>query len=459
MNLLEHSISSATNRVDKNTKELVFSQPDLDPGTGDTVARSWTVTFNATFGRPTPKDDDVFVGLLKTSMDQGLMNEGYAEGPVVPFTRYKLCQTLNWQPSGRNYRAIDDALDRLCGVYIKADNFWYDNDTKLWTDRKFHIIEEAHLYQGEKFQKARKSLGKNPQSTFTWSQVMMESFAAGFVRELDLGVYLGIKNPVSRKLYRYLGKHFYHRSKVSFDIQELGVEKLGYKKTDNYRLQERIAPAINELEEQGIYGLRHEFQSSYGKCQVVFWSGKRSKKSSSSSSTEHPLVARLVSIGVSKADAWAAVKKHKEERLVEDIEHVDFLDEKKEIERSKAGLLATMLKADDAWPRPKGFKTKAEREAIRQKTKQTQAKKEERELAAEKKRRDEEAEALRQVTEYIKEKGLCPNEFLEAALSDSSMCRGRYQSAKAKGDKDTMNLYAETALKSYWRKLSQKEAA
>src|SRR5690606_27966322 len=73
MTLLEHSISGADKKPDLTTRSLSFVTNERHPATGEAVERSWKVTFSAEYGRPTPKDDDVFVALLKVTQQGGLM--------------------------------------------------------------------------------------------------------------------------------------------------------------------------------------------------------------------------------------------------------------------------------------------------------------------------------------------------------------------------------------------------
>ena len=387
MNLLEHSISSASKEVDRNTRSLLFTRDDKDPETGEPVERIWEASFSGKYGRPTPKDDDVFVACMKLSA------AGNFASPRVEFTRYELCQILGWPDDGRSYKAIDDAFNRLAGVLIVATNYWYDNQARIWVDRKFGVIDDVFLYQREKYQRAKKAAGgKNPKSWFRWSDVMQESFAAGYVRKLDLEVYLSLENPIARKLYRYLGKHFWNRSKHAIDLQVLCHEKLGYNQSEkrNPRLKEKIEPAIKELEAKGIYGLSHEFKASYGKCEVVFNAKSKSNDKPKKSSTANPLAERLVKLGVDRGDASDAVQRLPSERIIEDIEHVEFEAKSGRVKSSKAGMLATMLKASEPWPRPQGFVSSTERERKKQAAAEGDARK--RKLEAEREAREREAE-------------------------------------------------------------------
>lgn len=450
MNLLEHSLSSASKDVDRNTRSLLFTRDDKDPETGEAVKRTWDVSFSGKYGRPTPTDDDVFVACMKLSAATNFSSAR------VEFTRYELCQILGWSICGKTYKAIDEAFNRLAGVLIVATNYWYDNQTGIWVDRKFGVIDDVFLYQREKYERAKKAAGgKNPQSWFRWSDVMQESFAAGYIRKLDLEVYLSLDNPVARKLYRYLGKHFWKRSRHSIDLQVLCHEKLGYSQsvTMNAQLKRKVEPAIKELEAKGVYGLSHEFNASYGKCEVVFVAKTKSNDKPVEKQFPHPLVERLASLGVDKGDAVEAVQRLAPERIVEDIEHVEFLAKSGAVKKSKHGLLATMLKTTEPWARPTGFvssvaKRVAAERAAAKKARDDAAKATEEEL-----RRQAEAKEESAFQKFMKSFATDDERsaFQEQSLRGNALFWNRYREAQANGETELTTMYADVAMRTAWR--------
>lgn len=464
MNLLEHSVSSANKNVDRETRSLEFTRDASDPETGEPVKRIWKVTFSAEYGRPTPKDDDVFVALMKVSQAQGLMDCPQAEpvaAPQVLFTSYELIRILGWDDCGKSYRAIDDALNRICGVRIVATNYWYDNETKLWVDRKFGIVDDVYLYERAKYDRAKrraKEVGEpNPQSWLRWSDVMLESFRSGYVRKLDIEVYRSIKNPIARKLFRYLGKQFWvdgsgkaKRSKHKIDIRELCHEKLGYPKYDNNTCKQKLKVPLKELEDAGIFGLRHEFEQSYGECRIVFERkvARREQKPGPVSG----LVAKLLELRVRREDAEAAVAKHEPERIIEDIEDASFRERKGMLKGTKAGCLASMLKASEPWDRPQGFVSSIERQ--RKKEAEHARRLKERDEA--KRKEAEEAErTARMRREFKAFLGTLSDEeresYADQAVSEYRIYFGRRISeSKRAGEQDKVQQLRHDAMEMFW---------
>ena len=461
MNLLEHSISGADKKPDLTTRSLSFVTNERHPATGEAVERSWKVTFSAEYGRPTPKDDDVFVALLKVTQQGGLMDVVPAERlqkPQVHFSSYQLVRILGWPDNGASYQAIDDALNRIGGVWIVAKNYWYDNAEKEYVDRKFGIIDDVYLYERDKYhralKKARAEGREKPLSWIRWSDVMAESFQAGYVRKLDIEVYRSLEHPIARKLYRYLGKQFWNRPKHRIDLQTLCHEKLGYqtRETRNARLREKIMPALEELEAKGIYGLTHQFDAGYGRCQVLFTSTRRTDKPRTA--TGCTVTQQLVALGIGPADAAAAVQRHAADRITEDIEHVEFEAKAGRIKTSKQGLLARMLQAETAWARPEGFVSSAERE---RRAADAAAKRSAQQLRSDREQAANDAKAAAERAEFDAFLKTFPSDaerqtFADEALQHEPFFRRQYADAVSQGNDERMKMYLELAMENRWKK-------
>lgn len=449
MNLLEHSISSAGAKVDRETRSLLFSRTDVDPESKQPVERSWEVSFSK-FGRPTAIDDDVFVALLKVSSDLGFSTKR------VEFTRYELCKILGWSDCGKSYKAIDDALRRITGVYIVATNFWYDNRAKGWRDRNFHVIDTSEVFSRERFDQERRALGgETPKSWFQWSDTMLESFAAGYLRKLDINEYLSLENPVARKLYRYLGMQFYYRTRLCIDLGVLCCEKLGYRRgTEPNELRRKVLPAISQLEGRGIYGLSHEFNATYGKCEVIFNakattkdSGKADRKQSPAT---NPLIERLANLGVDRATAAEAVKRLDAERITIDIEHVEYEAKAGRVKASKAGMLATMLKSAEPWPRPQGFVSSSERDQRKQLAAAKEAQRRQAEAAEEARLSEEESQKLAAFNSDMARLSAAELSELEERAKRAYWFGEKYRQALKAGDATQLAAARRDALYAVW---------
>jgi hypothetical protein len=237
MNLAEFPLTVLSKRADPSVKTLEFS--DYVKGkNGDVINRQWIITGADKFGLPTSSDDEVLLGLLKLTADDGVQSR------KIHFTRYELLRVLRWTTEGRSYTRLQNALDRLSGVRIKATNAFYDNETKLHSTRNFGIIDAYEINDGR----------DTRPSFFTWSEVLFKSFQVGFIKKLDLDFYLDLQSAVSKRLYRYLDKHFWYRSRIEVNLFTLAHEKIGVSRNYVYAssLRQQLEPALEELKDKGI---------------------------------------------------------------------------------------------------------------------------------------------------------------------------------------------------------------
>lgn len=266
MNLAEFPLAVLATRTNPNIKTLEF-QDTIRGKSGELTNRKWIITGADKFGLPTASDEEVMLGLLKLTVDDELRNR------KVLFTRYELMKVLRWQTEGRNYSRLQKALDRLSGVRIKATNAFYDNEAKAHSTRNFGIIDGYELNDGRE--------GSAKQSYFVWSDVLFKSFQSGFIKKLDLDFYLDLKSAVSKRLYRYLDKHFWYKSKVQIDLFLLAHEKLGISR--NYRfvssIRQHLDPAVQELIDAGFLSRCEYVQKGKGADVIFYSSGGRARVS------------------------------------------------------------------------------------------------------------------------------------------------------------------------------------
>jgi Replication initiator protein A len=245
MNLAEFPLAVLSTRVNPNVKTLEFSD-SLRLSSGETIERKWLITGADKFGLPTSTDDDVILGLLKLTMDKGFRER------KIYFTRYELLRILRWSTEGRSYTRLNKSLDRLSGVRIRATNAFYDNSSKAYQTCNFGIVDAYEINDERGLASGSKS--EQPTSFFIWSEMLFDSFSAGFIKKINLDNYFELKSALSRRLYRYLDKHFYYRPVIERPFMNFAYEKLGLSRTNKYfsTLKQQIEPAIEELIEIGF---------------------------------------------------------------------------------------------------------------------------------------------------------------------------------------------------------------
>lgn len=235
MNLSEFPLTVLSTRANSSIKTLEFKD-SIRGKNGETINRQWIITAADKFGLPTSSDDEVLLGLLKLTADRQFSSR------KVLFSRYELLKNLRWSTEGRSYSRLQKALDRLSGVRIKATNAFFDNTSKSHSTKNFGIIDGYELNDGR---------DNDRPSFFSWSDVIFRSFQAGFIKKLDLNFYLALQSSVSKRLYRYLDKHFWYRSKIQMNLFVFAHEKVGISRTYQFvsSIRQQLDAALDELRE------------------------------------------------------------------------------------------------------------------------------------------------------------------------------------------------------------------
>ena len=360
MNLAEFPLTVLSTRANPNLKTLEFSD-SIRTKNGDSVDRKWLITGADKFGLPTSSDDEVLLGLLKLTVDDGIRSR------KVHFTRYELLRTLRWSTEGRSYTRLQRALDRLAGLRIKATNAFYDNDAKSHSTKVFGLIDAYEINT------SRDTDLKS--SYFTWSETIFKSFQVGFIKKLDLDFYLSLRSAVSKRLYRFLDKHFWYRSCVDINLFILSHEKLGISR--NYKfsssLRQQLDPALTELCEHGfIKEFSYSGRGKDTKLTIVAKRGNRCAATqeqqaatrrtapSSSPSIHQETAVLLVERGIKERQALKLVAGKADEalrRIQEIVAYFDALVETRShlVSRSPVGFLYRAVENHSQFTIPKRF--------------------------------------------------------------------------------------------------------
>ena len=324
MNLAEFPLAVLSTRVNTKVKTLEFSDTHRAP-TGEMVERKWIITGADKFGLPTATDDDVVLGLMRLSMEKGFRER------KVYFTRYELLQALRWSTEGRSYQRLIKSLDRLSGVRIRSTNSFYDNKAKAYQTCNFGVIDSYEINDSRK----PDADGKQPKSYFVWSEMLFDSFKAGYIKKLDLELYFSLSSATSRRIYRYLDKHFYYRRKIERPLMQLAFEKIGLSRSYKYvsSVKQQLEPALDELVESGFLG-SYEFKGRGKAAKICFIAaGEMSSISTQAESfkdsdASKELVALLVTRGMAKLQASRLIAqqpKSRHERVKKIVEYYDQL--------------------------------------------------------------------------------------------------------------------------------------
>lgn len=352
MNLAEFPLTALADRAPRGCKTLVFE--DRIRGRGQDLHHVQRLTISASdkYGLPTAIDDEVVLGLVQVTKAAGFSDRR------VQFSRYELIRVLGWRDEGRSYRRLEQSLKRWLGVTLYYENAWRDNVQKRWVDAHFHLLDELVLYHRTRPQTGIGAKGGHTAvSFFTWNEVVFRSFQAGFLKQLDLAFYRGLKSAVAKRMYRFLDKRFHFSSELRFNLPVFACEHIGLSRHyDACQLKRRLSPAIAELEHAGyltplatgkrFHGLRR------GQWEVVFVRAPKLRRQCGAVRRLSDLESSLVERGVRAASAAQLVREHAADLIEGKIAVFDALRRKddRRISRNPAGYLVKSIREDYSIP-------------------------------------------------------------------------------------------------------------
>lgn len=447
MNMAEFALCGVRSReLDDEGKFIVYQGSVWDPARKEHVRRELIIEGSAKFGLPYGTDDDVLLACVKLSREEGFKSRR------ISFSAYRLLKELGWSDGGERFERLRDGLRRWSKIRIHSERHFWDHERQCFYDEDFGVIDTLRVPRS-----------KVEKWELVWSDGFWRSLRSGYVKSLNWELYLSLSSHVAKRLYRLLDKRF-HREKqreFRFDLHELAVRHVGLsegKATTN--IKRELLTGIRELEEkwgrvQAVPPNERFRKVAKGKWEVVFERSSRlvpsPEAATSPTRTENGFAEKLVAYGVTDKVAAELTTSYPEERIAEKLELQDWLMERKDkrIEKNPAGYLVAAIR-DDYTP-PKGFESKAVREAKRQAAAERKAKAEARAKAVEDQREKAKLERERPLREYLER--LTPEEQTtlerDAVEWTDSFKRGLYQQAKTSGKSGSYPMYREMILFDY----------
>ncbi len=338
MNLCEFPLASLSTRTKPGETTLEFEDSVHDSGTNSLVHRTLMVTASEHFGLPTATDNDILLVMIHLSNARNRFRDKRVE-----FTRYELIKFLGWPPDGRAYKRLDESLMRWTTVTLHYKHAWWNRSGRRWANRSFHVIGSLEL-------RGRDDFRDDGPSSFTWDDVIFQSFQSGNLKRIDLNVYFNLKLAVSKQMYRFLDKRFWHKSKLEFDLRPFATEHIGLsRRYDAHEIKRKLTPAIRELQSIG-YLVAVPVDATFrrtqpGKWQIVL---QKASKEPEKKPVQSRWESELTSRGVTRNVARKLAEKFSSEHLAEKIEIHDKLVGNRDprIRRNSAGFLAASIRDD-----------------------------------------------------------------------------------------------------------------
>lgn len=352
LNFAEFPLASLATKLPKGLKTLEFTDEIFDKSRNGTIQRKLTISASDRFGLPTATDDEVILGLIQLTAQSDFADRR------VHFTRYELLKLLNWPDTTKNYKRIEQSLLRWLGVTLYYDKSWWSKEEQSWVSEGFHLLDHVQILDSER-RRSKRGGEHGGKSSFVWNEVVFSSFKAGYLKQVDYEFYKRLESTVAKRMFRFLDKRFYRRTKLDFDLRTFACEHIGLSKSYHTgELKRGLIAAIQELENEGFLKklpTEERFvRTGIGEWTIVFIRGGNCVSAPpidvqpEATDLEKALIAR----GIAPASARALVSSFSEERIREKITFFDWLSEKSDVrvQRSAAGFLNKAISEDYKLP-------------------------------------------------------------------------------------------------------------
>lgn len=350
LNLAEFPLCALAHRLRPDQKTLQFEDHLWDERRGQTITRQLTITGSDAYGLPTALDEEVLLGLIQLSKSNQFADR------TVRFTRYQLIQMLGWRNESKSYERVEASLNRWTGVTLYYQRAWWNKAKQCWVDEKFHVLDNVRLFHRENACIAVDDEAAT--STFVWNEVIFRSFQAGNLKSIDFDFFRALGNAIAKRLYRFLDKRFFRRSRWEFDLKEFAWEHAGLSRNyDAANLKRKLRLGIAELEQYGYLRTipeKERFRKMRGgEWRVVFEKGEPVQSNSPNDEPSEGLIAALMERGVSPSTARTTVRQFTGERIQAQLEVFDYLVAQKDakVSRNPPGFLLSAIRGEYAPPK------------------------------------------------------------------------------------------------------------
>lgn len=359
MNFAELPLALPCHRAPKDKKAIRVTIATRDPQ-GRPIEKEWQVTGDSLYGLPLAVDEEVFLGLMH------FLHRSDFQERRVHFTQYSLFQRLGWGDGQWAYNRLQTSLDRLKGATIRSKEAFWDHKGKCFVTKAFNLIDDYTLSR-----RADSSGGDEPfVSSVSFSEFVFESFRAGFIKTLDLDMYLELASPIARKMFRLLDKKLYKSPVYEIDLMHLAQRVALTDTSFPSKIRQKFEGPHQELIDIGfLKSVRYLRKGGstvlrYTMAAKSEWKPVRERVRVLP--TEHPLVREMVARGITRDVAEALLKQHDEKRIADKLEVFDHLRSAGSpmLAKNPAGFLRTSIEKDFA--PPAGYVSRAERQKRKQ---------------------------------------------------------------------------------------------
>src|SRR5919199_803861 len=222
-------------------EESIEARNSILTRTGLRIEQYWKVTAHRDFGLPGAVDEHVFIAVMQLVNRRG----GIPSDGRLTFTLYELLEILGKSHGGKNYDELRESLDRLAETSIYAENAFYSVEDEDFKSHRFHLWEVT-------FRRRKRQGRASEHHTLKFSEVLVRSFNAGYLKSLDARFYNSLKGDLARSLYRLIDAKRKKRLSWSVELHQLR-QMVSMPASYKYasKIKEKLILAHQELQRRG----------------------------------------------------------------------------------------------------------------------------------------------------------------------------------------------------------------
>ncbi len=285
LNLIDFPIGTLSYKQPKNDDgsrpdELVFAVETFDQQRGKVIPKKLTTRTSSKYGFPTPKEEQLLVGLLLLTR----MKNNFSQ-PRVEFRSGELFALMNWPHNSSSKRQLQTGLDRLSGVKLQYENSW-STDAGQKFEKVFHtgILDSYQLTT----QTSGTPRNGSESNWIQWSSEVFADIRSGNVKELNTEEFFSLKYPLARRMYRFLDRQLSLQPHFEMDLLAFAGH-LGIAETEHIgKIKERLVEPIAELETLPSFIVQMPNDERYTKLQPGCWNIRFDRASEQPQMAERP---------------------------------------------------------------------------------------------------------------------------------------------------------------------------
>jgi hypothetical protein len=238
----------------------------------------WNVSANPKYGYPGPFDRKVHKA-IEQIISEILREKKIIENPIPLGSLFGLCKKMQISEySGKNYRRVKEALEKIQMTGIKSVGTFYAKGKKRWIEDIFHLYDRV-VFKGKELPNSEIA-DDNYLFLGSW---YLQNLNSRYTKPIDYTYWRNLKSKIASRLYEILGVKFYGvRNKEGCHIcykysnlrQLLPVTHQEYISL----AKQQLNPGNDELKDTGFISEYRWEKNGNDNWLISYWPGERAKE-------------------------------------------------------------------------------------------------------------------------------------------------------------------------------------